>query len=114
MLAPYFTFQWLWAIPIAGLYTVYYFAFEPVAAVSQLPQFRDGDILGLMSINVVQLLYLPLLSILLLSASPIAATPWGVNMAIWLMVISWVAQFAGHGFAEKRAPALLNNLIGGV
>lgn len=27
--------------------------------------------------------------------------------------LSWVAQFLGHGLAEKRAPALLNNLLGG-
>lgn len=60
-----------------------------------------------------QLLYLPLLSAMLLSASPIVATSWGLNMATWLMALSWTAQFAGHGLAEKRAPALLNNLLGG-
>lgn len=27
--------------------------------------------------------------------------------------VSWVAQFLGHGVAEKRAPALLDNLLGG-
>lgn len=27
--------------------------------------------------------------------------------------VSWIAQFAGHGLAEKRAPALLDNLLGG-
>jgi len=34
-------------------------------------------------------------------------------MAAWLMELSWVAQFAGHGLAEKRAPALLDDLLGG-
>ena len=28
-----------------------------------------------------------------------------------LQVIAWVAQFLGHGLAEKRAPALLDNLF---
>lgn len=34
-------------------------------------------------------------------------------IALGLHVTSWVAQFAGHGFAEGRAPALLDNLVGG-
>lgn len=28
-------------------------------------------------------------------------------------VVCWIAQFIGHGFAEGRSPALLDNLIGG-
>lgn len=31
-----------------------------------------------------------------------------------LHVLSWIAQFLGHGLAEKRAPALLDNLVGGL
>jgi uncharacterized membrane protein YGL010W len=27
--------------------------------------------------------------------------------------IAWIAQFIGHGFAEGRAPALLDNLLQG-
>jgi len=30
------------------------------------------------------------------------------SMVLWL--VSWVAQFVGHGIFEKRAPALLTNL----
>jgi uncharacterized membrane protein YGL010W len=30
---------------------------------------------------------------------------------IALFVIGWVVQFIGHGFFEKRAPALLDNLL---
>jgi 2-hydroxy fatty acid dioxygenase len=26
-------------------------------------------------------------------------------------VLSWIAQFLGHGLAEKRAPALMDNLF---
>ena len=28
-------------------------------------------------------------------------------------VVCWILQFIGHGLAEKRAPALLDNLLGG-
>lgn len=31
--------------------------------------------------------------------------------ALGIFVISWVAQFIGHGIFEGRAPALLDNLI---
>lgn len=56
---------------------------------------------------------MPFLLVMLLSANPIAAAPWGKSLALWLMTVSWVSQFAGHGFAEKRAPALLDNILGG-
>ena len=37
---------------------------------------------------------------------------WSFNsIAIQLNVVSWLAQFVGHGVFEKRAPALLDNLI---
>lgn len=36
-----------------------------------------------------------------------------VMIAAALNVLSWIMQFIGHGVAEKRAPALLDNLIGG-
>lgn len=29
----------------------------------------------------------------------------------WIQVASWVLQFVGHGAFEKRAPALLDNLV---
>ncbi|CUM49080.1 uncharacterized protein AC631_01217 [Debaryomyces fabryi] len=34
-----------------------------------------------------------------------------VQYAIALHVLSWLAQFYGHGVHEKRAPALLDNLL---
>lgn len=34
-----------------------------------------------------------------------------VNYAIALHIFSWLAQFYGHGVHEKRAPALLDNLL---
>jgi uncharacterized membrane protein YGL010W len=33
--------------------------------------------------------------------------------AIIVQIISWIAQFLGHGLAEGRAPALLDNIVGG-
>ncbi|KAL6452507.1 MPO1 2-hydroxy-palmitic acid dioxygenase MPO1 [Candida maltosa Xu316] len=35
-----------------------------------------------------------------------------VKIAIGLHVFAWLAQFYGHGVHEKRAPALLDNLLG--
>ena len=32
-------------------------------------------------------------------------------IALGLFVFSWIAQFVGHGVFEKRAPALLDNLV---
>lgn len=50
---------------------------------------------------------------MILSSGPIADQSWGVKAAAWLFALAWVAQFAGHGLAEKRAPALLDNIVGG-
>ncbi|EQL00598.1 DUF962 domain-containing protein [Ophiocordyceps sinensis CO18] len=33
------------------------------------------------------------------------------EMALVVHVISWIAQFIGHGAFERRAPALLDNLV---
>ena len=30
---------------------------------------------------------------------------------LYLHIISWIAQFVGHGIFEKRAPALLDNML---
>ncbi len=49
----------------------------------------------------------------ILSATAFAQKPDGITQAALLHVGSWIAQFLGHGLAEKRAPALLDNLLGG-
>jgi len=36
--------------------------------------------------------------------------PHHPSLSLSLWVVSWVAQFVGHGIYEKRAPALLTNL----
>lgn len=33
------------------------------------------------------------------------------NIAIGVHIVSWIAQFIGHGVFEGRAPALLDNLV---
>lgn len=48
-----------------------------------------------------------------MTASPIAHSPSGTEAAIGLFVFSWIAQFTAHAVAEKRSPALLDNLAGG-
>jgi len=76
-----------------AMYLLYYFTLEPAAA----------------------LLYAPQLVLSLLTA--IAYSHGGqthVNNTILLHIFSWIAQFMGHGLAEKRAPALLDNLLGAV
>lgn len=50
----------------------------------------------------------------LLSAIAFSQRPGYLIWAGLLQAASWVAQFLGHGLAEKRAPALLDNLIGGM
>lgn len=49
----------------------------------------------------------------LLTATSFAYRQNGVKNAAILHAVSWIMQFIGHGVAEKRAPALLDNLLGG-
>jgi uncharacterized membrane protein YGL010W len=61
-----------------------------------------------------QLLYAPQLALSLLTATAFSRNPDHITQAAILHAVSWVAQFLGHGLAEKRAPALLDNLLGGM
>ncbi|GAV99444.1 duf962 domain-containing protein [Lentinula edodes] len=72
------------------VYETYYFILEPVAA----------------------LLYAPQFTLSLLTATAFAQRSDHLTVAITMQTISWIAQFLGHGVAEKRAPALLDNLVG--
>jgi len=74
-------------------YLAYYFALDPIAA----------------------LLYTPQFTLSLLSATAYAHSNQShLKYAAIIHGVSWIAQFAGHGLAEKRAPALLDNLLGAV
>ena len=48
-----------------------------------------------------------------LTATAFARGPGHITQAAVIHGLSWIAQFLGHGLAEKRAPALLDNLLGG-
>lgn len=74
----------------AAFYIVYYFILDPVAA----------------------FLYTPQLVLMLLTATAYAQRPDGIRNAIIVHAVSWIAQFIGHGLAEGRAPALLDNILG--
>ncbi|KAJ7047656.1 hypothetical protein C8F04DRAFT_1286241 [Mycena alexandri] len=75
-----------------ALYLAYYFALEPFAA----------------------LLYTPQMVLSLLTATAYSRSSAHITQAMILHGVSWIAQFLGHGLAEKRAPALLDNLLGAV
>lgn len=60
-----------------------------------------------------QLLYTPQMILMVLSATSFSGRPGYINTAVAVHACSWIAQFIGHGFAEGRAPALLDNLVGG-
>ncbi|TEB29577.1 DUF962-domain-containing protein [Coprinellus micaceus] len=74
----------------AALYIGYYFLLEPFAA----------------------LLYVPQLTLSLLTATAFSYRGDHNLIAGALHVFTWIAQFYGHGVHEKRAPALLDNLVG--
>lgn len=49
----------------------------------------------------------------LLTANAFAQRPDYLTIAVTTQAVCWIAQFIGHGVAEKRAPALLDNIAGG-
>ncbi|KAI9507712.1 hypothetical protein F5148DRAFT_1276098 [Russula earlei] len=76
---------------VQGLvWLAYYYALEPVAA----------------------LLYTPQAILSILSANAFAQRADHRHVALIVHVACWIAQFIGHGFAEGRSPALLDNLVG--
>ncbi|KAJ3511516.1 hypothetical protein NLJ89_g4055 [Agrocybe chaxingu] len=88
----YLVFDVNWASIMAAIYLAYYFLLEPTAA----------------------LLYTPQMLVTLLTATAYSYKPDHVSVAGAVHAICWIAQFIGHGFAEGRAPALLDNLLGAV
>lgn len=103
----YFVFDLNISAIHAAIYILYYFALEPIAAVSY------ERIWCSIPHGLTQLLYLPQLVLMLLTATAFSKYPGHITRAAILHVVSWIAQFLGHGLAEKRAPALLDNLLGG-
>jgi len=88
----YLVFDTNYATLMGVAYLAYYYLLEPVAA----------------------LLYTPQMVLSVLSATAFAQRPDYLTKAAAIHSFSWIAQFIGHGFAEGRAPALLDNLVGAV
>ncbi|KAG8963960.1 hypothetical protein FRC03_002391 [Tulasnella sp. 419] len=84
------TFEYNWSAVLTAIYLSYYTALEPVAAI----------------------LYAPQLIFSYLFATSCAHKPDGIKQALALHVFSWIMQFIGHTWAEGRAPALFDNLVG--
>ena len=58
-------------------------------------------------------MYAPQQIVYLLTATTLARDPQNVKIALAVHVASWLFQFYGHGVHEGRAPALLDNIVGG-
>jgi hypothetical protein len=112
MLSPYLVFDLNWPAVAAALYIGYYFLLEPFAAVS-LPFLPPSDYPAHQYGSTSQLLYVPQLTLSLLTATAFSYRGDHNLIAGALHVFTWIAQFYGHGVHEKRAPALLDNLVGG-
>ncbi|KAF9076491.1 DUF962-domain-containing protein [Rhodocollybia butyracea] len=74
------------------VYESYYFILEPTAALIYMPQF----------------------TLSLLTSTAFVQRSDHLTVALIMQAVAWIAQFIGHGVAEKRAPALLDNLVGAV
>jgi len=92
VITDYMVFETNYATLMGAIYLAYYLLLEPVAA----------------------LLYAPQMIITVLTATAFGKDPSHTPAIIAIHVLCWIAQFAGHGLAEKRAPALLDNLLGAV
>ncbi|KAJ2102975.1 hypothetical protein IW146_008978, partial [Coemansia sp. RSA 922] len=58
------------------------------------------------------LLTVPIIySFLVTSQQVVLEAPNGIQIVLGVFVFAWIAQFIGHGVFEKRAPALLDNLV---
>ncbi|KAG8872929.1 hypothetical protein FRB97_007157 [Tulasnella sp. 331] len=87
---PCFALEFNWALLFASTYNIYYIVLEPVAG----------------------LLYVPQMTALLLSATAFARRSDAIKVAAYTHLFSCAMQFVGHGIAEKRAPALSDNVLG--
>jgi uncharacterized membrane protein YGL010W len=96
---------------IGFVYLAYYYLLEPAAAVS--PHHILSQRPKMSQYPNYQLLYTPQMVATVLTATAFSYKPECTTQAALLHVFCWVAQFIGHGVAEGRAPALLDNLIGG-
>lgn len=55
----------------------------------------------------------PLLVLMNYSAIQYSKDAASATTSLVLHIVAWIAQFISHGFAEKKSPALLDNLSQG-
>ncbi|KAJ2458515.1 hypothetical protein GGI02_005999, partial [Coemansia sp. RSA 2322] len=62
--------------------------------------------------QVAGLLTVPIIyAFLVTSQRLVLESPSGIKIVLALSIVGWIAQFVGHGVFERRAPALLDNLL---
>ncbi|KAI0771954.1 DUF962-domain-containing protein [Trametes elegans] len=86
----YLAFDLNWSGWWVILNLIYYYVLEPTAA----------------------FLFTPEWVLIGLTSASFAYRPDAMKIAGAIHVVSWLAQFSGHFFAEGRSPALLDNLLG--
>ncbi|PIA17186.1 DUF962-domain-containing protein [Coemansia reversa NRRL 1564] len=58
------------------------------------------------------LLITPVIYLMLITSQQyVLSSPNAVSVSLFWFVFAWIAQFVGHGVFERRAPALLDNLL---
>ena len=134
-IAPFLSFQNNAALWYNSAYVLYYFALEPFGGVSPsrlsnaspLSKPHAKKIVGeWYSSSSRQLTYLPQAILSQLTVTHLASFPsstqslpgplkgvGSMKLALLVQLFSWLSQFIGHGAAEGRAPALLDNLLQG-
>ncbi|KAI0809168.1 DUF962-domain-containing protein [Irpex lacteus] len=86
----YFIFELNFPVLLIASWATYYFFLEPFAA----------------------LLWIPTAVTIVLTSRAFAERSNALVEAAVVHAVCWIAQFIGHGVAEKRAPALLDNVVG--
>lgn len=77
------------------------------------PRTRDLNHPASVALVLKQLTHLPVAALTLLTATAYAQHPDSLKVAAGVNIFAWLAQFYGHGIHERRAPAVLDNLLGG-
>ncbi|KAI0269188.1 DUF962-domain-containing protein [Gloeopeniophorella convolvens] len=88
----YLAFDVNYGTMLGLVYLAYYYLLEPVAA----------------------LIYTPQALLTILTANAFAQRVDHITVSAVVHGVCWIAQFIGHGAAEGRSPALLDNIVGAV
>ncbi|ORY25194.1 hypothetical protein BCR39DRAFT_545034 [Naematelia encephala] len=100
-LFPGFSFYPSVALVVASAYQLYYIALDPIAGISFIPP-AAAIYLSATNTALRPSANMPYSSYAHLTAQPL----------LWMVFFfGWIAQFIGHGYFERRAPALKDNLV---